>query len=106
MALIPGTNVPSSVSGTGTQARSELLAGHLFNAGMEKPEILSDLIIKFPSYWFSKLLDEIPDVSGTIFSDTFTWQVLDRTRKSATLTYVSGTGTATIVVDTDITADG
>jgi hypothetical protein len=46
MGLIPGTNVPSSISGTGTQGRSQVLSGHIFNAGLEKPEILEALIIK------------------------------------------------------------
>lgn len=107
MALIPGTNIPSSVSGTGTSARASLLSGHIFGAGMEKPEILEALIIKYPDFWFSKLLESIPQVSGEIESDVFTWQVLDRTRKSSELDYISGTGTATIVVDAvDIPAAG
>lgn len=102
MGLIIGTNVPSSITGTGTSARASLLSGHIFNAGLEQPEILKSLIVKFPNFWFSELLETIPDVSGEIESDVFSWQVLDRTRKSTTLTYVSGTGTATIVADTDI----
>jgi hypothetical protein len=102
MGVIVGTQTPSSLSGTGTSARASLLSGHIFNAGLEQPEILKSLIVKFPNFWFSDLLESIPDVSGEIESDVFSWQVLDRTRKSATLTYVSGTGTATIVVDTDI----
>jgi hypothetical protein len=106
MALVGGINVPTSPTGTGTSSRASLLSGHIFNAGMEKPEILESLIVKFPNFWFSQLLESIPQVSGTIFSDVYTWQKLDRTRKSATLTYVSGTGTATIVVDTNIAASG
>lgn len=106
MAVLPGTNVPSSISGTGTQSRASLLSGHIFNAGLEQPEILKSLIVKFPNFWFSELLDSIPNVSGEIESDVYTWQILDRTRKSATLTYVSGTGTATVVVATDIAASG
>ena len=106
MALIPGTNIPSSVSGTGTSARASLLSGHIFNAGLEKPEILESLIIKFPDFWFSKLLESIPQVSGEIDSDVYTWQIMDRTRKSAVLTYVSGAASAAIVVDTNIAAAG
>lgn len=107
MSLIPGTNVPSSISGTGTSARASLLAGHIFNAGLEKPEILESLIVKFPGFWFSQLLESIPQVTGTIFSDVYTWQKMDRTRKSTELNYISGTGTAAIVVDCiDIPASG
>lgn len=104
MALVStgDVNVPSSISGTGTSARASLLSGHIFNAGLEQPEILKSLIVKYPGFWFSELLESIPDVSGEIESDVYTWQILDRTRKSTVLTYVSGDGTATIVADTDI----
>lgn len=105
MGLIPGINVPSSITGTGTSARTSLLSGHIYGSGLEQPEVLRDLIVKFPDYWFSKLLEEVPDVSSDdLESDTFSWQVLDRTRKATTLTYVSGTGTTAVVVDTNITA--
>jgi hypothetical protein len=109
MALRPtnSINVPETISGTGTSARASLLSGHIFNAGLEKPEILESLIVKFPNFWFSQLLESIPQVSGTIFSDVYTWQKLDRTRKSSELNYISGTGTDAIVVDAvDITASG
>jgi hypothetical protein len=107
MALLPGTNVPSTITGTGTTSAASVLSGHIFNAGLEQPEILRDLIVKFPNYFFSKLLEEVPDVSSDdLESDTFTWQIMDRTRKGATLTYVSGAGTGAIVVDTDIAASG
>lgn len=104
MALTPGSNVPSSISGTGSSARASLLANHIFNAGLEQPEILRDLIVKFPQFWFNDLLESVPDVSGTLTSREYTWQILDRTRKGTVLTYVSGTGTAAVVADTDIAA--
>jgi len=107
MSLVSGVNVPSSITGTGTTAAASVLSGHIFNAGLEQPEILRDLIVKFPNYWFSKLLDEVPDVSGEIESDIYTWNVMDRTRKSSELNYISGTGTAAVVVDAvDIAATG
>lgn len=107
MALVPGTNVPSTISGQGTTAAASLLSGHIFNAGLEQPEILKDLIVKFPMYWFAQLLEEVIDVTGEIESDTYTWQILDRTRKGSELNYISGTGTAAIVVDAvDIAATG
>ena len=106
MGLIIGTNTPSSITGTGTTSAASVLSGHIFNAGLEQPEILRDLIVKFPNYWFSKLLEEVPDVSGEIESDTYSWQIMDRTRKGAVLTYVSGAGTGAVVVATDIAASG
>lgn len=105
MPIIPGIDVPTSVSGQGTSARNSVFSGHLFNAGMEQPEILRSLIIKYPNYFFSKLLEEIPNVSSDdLESDTYAWQIMDRTRKGTVLTYVSGTGTAAVVCDTDIAA--
>lgn len=106
MSLIIGTNVPSTVSGTGTQARSEVLSGHIFNAGLEVPQILDDLIVKFPNYWFAKLLEEITGATEEIHSDNFTWEILDRTRKGATVTAVANGTTATATLTLDITADG
>lgn len=103
MAIIPGTNTPSTITGTGTQIRpSGLLEGHIFNAGLEKPDILPALIVKFPQYYLLSLTDKIAGGAGELFSNTHTWNVQDRTRKSTTLTYVSGTGGTSIVVDTDI----
>lgn len=107
MALVPSVNVPSTISGQGTTAAASVLSGHIFNAGLEQPEILKDLIIKFPQYWLAGLLDETFDVTGEIESDTWTWQILDRTRKGTELNYISGTGTAAVVVDCiDIPATG
>ncbi len=107
MGLIPGTNVPSSISGTGTQARNgQVLSGHIFSAGLEKPEILESLIIKYPNYYLTDLTEKIAGVSGTIFSDVFSWQIMDRTRKSATITAISGGTTTSATLTLDITADG
>lgn len=104
--IIPGTNVPSTISGTGTQARSQVLSGHIFNAGLEVPQILEDLIVKFPDYWFAKLLEDIPAVTEEINSDNFTWEIMERTRKGATITNVANGTTATATLTLDITADG
>src|SRR5690348_11261373 len=106
MGLIPSVNTPSSITGTGTLVRDAgLLSGHVFNAGLEVPDILKALIIKFPQYYLLSLTDKIGGGSGELESNTHAWNVQDRTRRSATLTYVSGTGSTPIVVDTDI-ADG
>lgn len=107
MALIPGTNVPSTITGTGTQARDgQILSGHIYNAGLEKPEILESLIIKFPQYYLADITEKIAGVSGTIFSDVHTWQIMDRTRQGATVTAVADGTTATATLTLDITADG
>jgi hypothetical protein len=104
--ITPGINTPSTITGTGTQARSQVLSGHIFNAGLEVPQILDDLIVKFPNYWFAKLLEDIPTVTEEIHSDNFTWEILERTRKGATVTAVANGTTATATLTLDITADG
>lgn len=106
MSLIASgsVNVPSSITGTGTTSRASLLSGHIFGAGLEKPEVLESLIVKFPQFWFNDLLESIPDVSGEIESDVYTWNVLDRTRKSATVSSVANGTTATATITTNIVA--
>jgi hypothetical protein len=107
MALIPGINVPSTLSGIGTQARNgQVLSGHIFNAGLEKPEILESLIIKYPNFYLTDLTEKIAGVSGTIFSDVYSWIIMDRTRKSATVTAISNGTTTSATLTLDITADG
>lgn len=108
MAIIPGTNVPSSISGTGTLSRGTtgLLEGHIFNAGLEKPDILPALIVKFPQYYLLSLTDKIAGGAGELFSNTHSWNVQDRTRRSTTLTYVSGTTSVLCTTDiAGVTAD-
>lgn len=104
--IIPGINTPTTVTGTGTIARSQVLSGHIYNAGLEVPQILQDLIVKFPNYWFAKLLEDIPTVTEEINSDVFAWEVLDRTRKGATATAVANGTSATATLTLDITANG
>lgn len=106
MALIPGVNEPTTITGTGTVAQAQFLQNHLYNAGLEVPEILQDLIVKFPNYWFAKLLDEIAGVTEGIDSDVFTWEIMDRTRKGATITAIANGTTATATLTLDIAASG
>lgn len=104
--LVGGVNSPTSVAGTGTLARSGgLLSGHIYNAGLEVPEILPDLIVKFPNYWFAELLESIPSVTDSISTDNFTWEIMERTRRGATVTAVSNGTSATATLTLDI-ADG
>lgn len=104
--IIPGTNVPTSTSGTGTIARSQVLSGHIYNAGLEVPEILEDLIVKYPDYWFAELLESIPTVTEGIDSDVVSWEIMERTRKGATVSAVANGTTATATLTLDIAADG
>jgi len=108
MPLIPGIDIPTSVSGQGTQARNgQVLSGHLYNAGLEKPQILESLIVKFPNYYLTDLTEKIAGVSSAdLMSDVWAWQIMDRTRKGATVTSLTGGTTTSAVLTLDITADG
>lgn len=108
MGYIPGTSGPSSLSGTGTQARdTQVLSGHIFNAGLEKPSILESLIIKFPNYYLTDLTEKIAGVSSDdLYSDVHSWQIQDRTRKGATISSLTNGTTTSATLTLDITADG
>ncbi len=106
MALIPGTNTPSTITGTGTLDRSNgLYAGHIFNAGLEKPDILESLIIKYPNYYLTSLTEKIGATRTDLMSNTHSWQIMGRTRKSATISAVANGTTATATLTTDIAYD-
>lgn len=106
MSLIPGTNVPSSITGTGTIERSNgVLSGHIFNAGLEKPDILPALIIKYPQYYLTSLTEKIGSTRQDLMSSVHSWQVMGRTRKSANITAVANGTTATATLTTDIAYD-
>lgn len=103
---IPIISQPTTITGTGTIARSQLLEGHIFNAGLEKPDVSSTLTIKYPNFYLNSLTDKISGGSREIFSNTHSWYVMDRTRKSATISSLTNgtTATATLVLDTPFSA--
>lgn len=96
------SQVPTSVLAGGTFYNSTgLLGGHIFNQGMEQPDVLRALIMKFPDFFLTSLLDKI-GATGEMDNSTLGWSVMDNTRKSATATTVTNntTATATAVLDT------
>lgn len=102
--LIPGTNVPSSTSGSGTIKRdSGLFSGHLFNVGIEKPQILSALIITHPQFYLTTITDKLTKGSlPELHNQVLTWPKLGRTRKSSTASSIANGTTATATITTDI----
>ncbi len=99
---IPAISYPTTITGTGTLARAGLFEGHVFNAGLEKPDVASVLTVKYPNYWLTSLTDKIAGGAREIFSNTHSWFVQDRTRKSAVISSLTNgtTATATLVLDT------
>jgi hypothetical protein len=105
MAYISGTNVPSSISGTGVNKRDNgVFEGHIFSAGIEKPQILEVLLTKFDQYYLLDVATKL-GLSRKITLDgsgRYTWNKMGRTRKGATVSSVTGNTTASAVITTDI----
>lgn len=103
---IPGTSYPTSISGTGAiQRNGSILSGHIFNAGLELPDISPVLTIKYPQYYLQSLAEKIAGVSVAQGSKVHSWYVQDRTRKGATISAVANGTTATATLTLDITYD-
>lgn len=104
MSFIPNVNVPSSISGTGTgKADNGLFTNHVFSAGLEKPNILKSLLVKFPQFYMLDVYEKL-GLSKKITLDgsgKYTWTKMGRTRKGSVLgTVTNGTTTsATVVTD-------
>jgi hypothetical protein len=96
---------PTSVSSGGTYYNSTgLLEGHIFAQGMEKPDVLSALIIKYPEFYLTSLLEKI-GATGEIDNNTLGWSIMGRTRKSAVISSVANGTSATATLTLDTTYD-
>lgn len=109
MATIPGTNVPTTVTGTGVISRPNgVAARHLFDGGIEKPAILKTLLEKFPNFYLTSLLDKIESASfngsdkGVQSQKPWAWNIMGRTRRSATASSISDGTTDSATVTTDV----
>lgn len=105
MAYISGTNVPSTISGAGAIKRDNgIFEGHIFSAGIEKPQILETLLVKFPEYYMLDVATKL-GLNKTITLDgsgRYVWNKMGRTRKGATVSSVSNNTTASATIVTDI----
>lgn len=104
MAFAPvlTAQIPTSVNAGGAYTNSTgLLEGHVFNEMNEQPDILSALIIKYPEFYLTSLIDKI-GASSECDNQTFGWSVMGRTRKGALISSVANgtTATATLTLDT------
>jgi hypothetical protein len=96
---------PTSVNSGGTYYNTTgLLEGHIFAQGMEKPDVLSALIIKYPEYYLTSLLEKI-GATSEIDNDTLGWSIMGRTRKGAAISSVANGTTATATLTLDTTYD-
>lgn len=105
MAYISGINIPSSApAGAGAIKRDNgIFAGHVFNAGIEKPQILQALLVKFPQYYMLDIAEKLGlNKKIELYNGTYTWNKMGRTRKGATITAISNGTTASAIITTDI----
>lgn len=102
---VSGTQYPTSPGSGGTTYNSTgTLEGHIFNVGLEKPDVLEAVITKFPQYYLLSLLDKI-GATDEIPNDTLSWQIMGRTRKASLITAISNGTTSAATLTTDIAYD-
>lgn len=104
MAIVPGVNAPSSITGTGTIKRDNgVFQGHIFGAGLSRPQILEALLIKYPQYWLLDVSEKLGlKRKIELYNGTYSWHKLDRTRKGSVVSAVSNGTTPAATVITDI----
>jgi hypothetical protein len=104
MAYVSGTNVPSSISGAGAIKRDNgIYQGHIFNAGISKPQILDTLLEKFPQYYMLDIANKLGlNKKISLYNGTYTWNKMGRTRKSSTVSSVTNNTTTSATITTDI----
>lgn len=98
----PGISYPNSL--TTDPGSGMLLQDYVFQSGIHKPEHSNLLAYKYPQYYMTALLERLGASEG-VAQDTWSWNVMDRTRKAATVS--GGTlGSATATFTTTIPDSG
>ena len=91
-----GNPTPPLVGGTGV--RNPILQGYVFQSGIHKPEHSNILSYKYPQYYATALLERLGAFEG-VTQDVYSWNIIDRTRKSGTVSSLSSTGSPTITFE-------
>lgn len=86
---MPAKGNPTPPLVGGTSVRSTILEGYVFQSGIHKPEHSSILTLKYPQYFLTSLMDRIGAEEPTAQS-VFSWNILERTRQSGSVTSLSG----------------
>jgi len=94
---------PSAALVGGTSSRGIILEDYVFDAGIHDEEISNILSYKYPQYYMTALLDRI-GASETVSETVFSWYVMDRTRKSGTVTNILNGAGGAFVADTSTDA--
>jgi len=100
---MPLQGYPTAPLAGGTTARSTVFQDYVFQSGIQDIEHSKILTYKYPQYYMTTLLDKL-GASEPVARDVFSWNIMDRTRKSATYTALANGTTATATLTTDIAA--
>jgi len=96
---MPLTGNPASPLVGGNSAVQSVLENYVFQSGIHKPEHSNILTYKYPQYYATALLDRLGASEGTT-QDTFTWNILDRTREADSVANLETTGSTTVDFET------
>lgn len=91
---------------SGTSAVDSILSGHVFASGIHKEEHSNILSYIYPQYYATALLEKL-GAYEPLAADTWTWNIMDRTRLAGTVTAIETTlPAASVVLTTDYVWDG
>jgi hypothetical protein len=89
----------------GTSAVDRILSDHVFASGIHKEEHSNILSYLYPQYYGIALLERLGSYEP-LAADTWTWNIMDRTRLGGTATAVAGAPGSTVTITTDYEHNG
>jgi hypothetical protein len=98
---VQGNPTPPLVGGT--NVRSPILQGYVFQSGIHKPEHSNILSYKYPQYYATALLERLGAFEG-VTQDVYSWNIQDRTRKGGTASTITGGTTADTTATIEVAA--
>jgi len=91
---------------SGTSAVDSILSGYVFASGIQKEEHSNILSYLYPQYYATAMLEKL-GAYEPIAADTWTWNIMDRTRLSGSATAIATTlPAASVDFTTDYAWDG
>lgn len=103
---MPVNGNPTPPLQSGNSAVDNILSGYVFQSGIHKPEHSSILTYKYPQYYVTSILDRL-GADEAVAQDTFSWNIMDRTRESGTVNNLGALSTtATFEIPEFDFADG
>lgn len=103
---MPAKGNPTPPLVGGNSVRNPILQSYVFQSGIHKPEHSSILTYKYTQYYLTSLMDRLGS-SEPVAQDVFSWNILDRTRDSGTVsstTGVPGTSATFEITEFDFTS--